>query len=119
MNERVNCSESVLCTHRGVCTVEEIYERALNVTRDATLTTDMRLQVEMVVECHDYLLNEMLLQTMLGCMKRLGPRVFDNKNVELPRAQQATLLEGTVGSAVQVLGLSVEDSQRPSLCRGA
>ncbi len=70
--------------------VEEIYERLVDVARGAALMTGTTFKIDFLTGCYEVLLNEVLADVMWDCLQKVGPPVFDEKDMEFGKKLSET-----------------------------
>jgi len=88
--------------------VEEIYERVLDIAKGASLMTDTTFSTEFLVGCYDYVPNETLTQVLEGCLKEVGAPKFKPEAKQLARQLEATFAPGQKESALRAFDAPAE-----------
>lgn len=70
--------------------VKEVYARLVDVARGASLMTGTTFDIRFLTGCHEVLVNHSLVQVMWRCLEKVGPPVFDEKDIEFALALRET-----------------------------
>lgn len=70
--------------------VDEIYERLVDVAKGAALMTGTTFKIDFLTGCYDVLLNEVLADVMWDSLQKVGPPVFDGKDLEFGKKLAGT-----------------------------
>ncbi|HHY34230.1 MAG TPA: amidohydrolase [Firmicutes bacterium] len=77
--------------------VKEVYARLVDVARGASLMTGTTFEIQFLTGCHEVLVNHSLVQVMWRCLEKVGPPVFDEKDIEFALALRETFAIGERG----------------------
>lgn len=89
--------------------VEEIYQRVLDIAKAAALMTGTKLDLEFIVGCYDYLPNQIIIDTMLEKLKKIGPPKFTEEERAFAKELESKVARDIMESALETYKLTREE----------